>query len=85
MDEIIRDIRHGLHQTGPTRPDYLRPRSTLAPHRGEVYLISSERDELRRIIQGTVASMTADKLQRAMRLGWSTTAAMTTRSPNSAG
>lgn len=69
MDEIIRDIRHGLHQAGPTRPDYLRPRSTLAPHRGEVYLISSERDELRRIIQGTVASMTADKLAARYEIG----------------
>jgi hypothetical protein len=69
MDEILREGGRGFPPGALPRVESLKNRATLAQHRAEVYLLSSERDVLRRIIQGTVASMTADKLAARYEIG----------------
>jgi methanogenic corrinoid protein MtbC1 len=69
MDRILTDFPIRPIERTPLQDAARTGAESLAPRGREGYLVSSERAKLRRIIQGTVASMTAEKLAARYEMG----------------
>jgi len=69
MDSSLHENKSSVTRAGPGLSKPLISGGSLASHGAEEYLIPSERDLLRSIIRGTVASMTAQKLSARYEIG----------------